>query len=436
MRTVSNVELDLGQELAEFRRDIRAWIAANAPAGLAGLADWYDGATIHTASNRDPQAQARRTSEYEEWDRRLTAEHLIYPHWPVHAGGKGWTDVQLGIFAEECHRAGVPRIKRGFGADLVSTAILLHGTTDQQQRLLPRIVNGLDRYCQGFSEPNHGSDLGAIETVGVVDGDEIVITGQKVWTSEFEPANLIFLLCRTDPTARRDSAISFVIVPFEPSNGIVIRGIRQPTGAAEFGEEFFDGARAPLGNVIGGIGNGWEVAMSTLTRERTIDLLTMHLGYADEIEALVDSARRTGAIDDPLIRQRLARSFIDTQVMRAQSAEVMANAMQGDDLEGLASGSKLFWSEHSLRVGELAMDVLGSAAFVRPTGDELDAEPVDDAYALNRWQDLMLASRAGGIYSGTNEVQRNIIAERALGLPREPRGAATAVVRSGSAVRA
>lgn len=420
MRIASQTPLDLSPSLTAFRDEMRTWIGENAPRGLSELVDWYDGVTLHTASNRDAQAHARRSAEYEAWDRTLTASRMIYPHWPEHAGGRGWSALQTAIFVEECHRAGVPRVKRGFGADLVSTAILLHGSREQQEHFLPRIVDGSDRYCQGFSEPNHGSDLASIETVGVVDGDEIVITGQKVWTSEFDAANMIFLLCRTDPSAPRDSALSFVIVPFDAANGVEVRGIRQMTGAADFAEDFFDGARAPLDHVIGGVGNGWGVAMSTLTTERTIDLLTMHLGYADEVSALARTAEANESLHESGIRHRLADALIDTIVMQAQAAEVMSDADGHRDLGGIASAAKLFWSEHSIRMGELALDVMGPAAVIRPAEDFLEA--IDGSYAVNRWQDLFLASRAGPIFSGSNEIQKNLIAERVLGLPREPRG--------------
>ncbi len=418
----SELVVDLGEELAEFRASMRDWIGRSAPPGLADLVDWYDGATILAGSNRNVHADALASPEYAAWERALVDEGLIYPHWPVAAGGKGWTEVQTAIFAQECERVGVPRVKRGFSADLVGTALLSHGTAEQQAFFLPRIVAGTDRYCQGFSEPNHGSDLAGVTTRGVVDGDEIVVTGQKVWTSAYEPANMIFVLCRTDPAAPRRDALSFVLLPFGPDNNIEVRGIRQMTGAIEFAEDFLDGARAPLFNVIGGLGNGWAVAMSTLATERGADLLGSYLGYARELRALIDHAHETGAVDDPLLRQRLARAYVDVQIMRAQAAIALSNAASGQPSDTLGFVSKLQWSEYGLRLGQLAVDVAGVDGIIRPDVQAPGAPAFVGDYRTDRWQDLLLSGRGATIFSGSNEIQRNIIAEQVLQLPREPRG--------------
>jgi alkylation response protein AidB-like acyl-CoA dehydrogenase len=263
-------------------------------------------------------------------------------------------------------------------------------------------------YCQGFSEPSNGSDLAGVQTKGVVDGDEIVINGQKLWTSGFSRANMIFTLCRTNPDAPKHRGLSYVLVPMK-DNHIDARAVRQMTGAAQFGEEFFDGARAPLFNVIGGIDNGWRVAMTTLGFERGGNASTAHLRYEKQFWELVDLARKVGRERDPLVRQNLAWAYTHVQIMRFSGLRMLAQLAEGKDPGPEASTSKLFWSEYQKRLGEIAADLRGAPGLIRPDGD---------GYPIDAWQEVFLASRAGTIYSGTSEIQRNIIAERALGLPR------------------
>src|SRR5215831_17325052 len=273
----SGMELDLGPEIARFRAELRDWIAAEAPEGLAGLADWnmaYTG-----GGNRDPQlTDAAAAPAYQEWAAKLQDARLICPHWPEEFGGQGLDAVRLAVLNEEFHRAGVPRVHRGMGESLVGPSIIVHGTPEQRAHFLPRIISGEDTYCQGFSEPNHGSDLAAVETRGVVDGDEIVVSGQKVWTSGASRANRMFLLCRTDPDVDKHAGLSYVLIDFTDP-GVQYRPIKQISGAAEFFEDFLDQVRAPLFNVIGGLNNGWKVAMTTLGHERGGRATTAHLRY-------------------------------------------------------------------------------------------------------------------------------------------------------------
>jgi alkylation response protein AidB-like acyl-CoA dehydrogenase len=292
--------------------------------------------------------------------------------------------------------------------------VIVHGTPEQRARFLPRIISGADVYCQGFSEPGHGSDLAAVETKGVVDGDEIVITGQKVWTSGAQAANMMFVLCRTNPDVPKHAGLSYVLIPFNVPE-VTYRPIRQMSGAAQFCEDFIDGARAPMFNLIGGLNNGWRVAMTTLGHERGGNASVAHLRFEREFWALVDAARERGKQDDPLIRQQLAWAYSQVQLMRFSGVRTIAQIAQGRQPGPEASISKLFWSEYHKRLGEIAMNVLGPEGLVRPEGDDYPTTP---------WQNVFLASRAGTIYSGTSEIQRNIIAERALGLPKEPKLAA------------
>ncbi|MBO0732360.1 MAG: acyl-CoA dehydrogenase family protein [Acidimicrobiaceae bacterium] len=406
--------MDLGPEVEAFRAEMRSWISDNAPKGLADLANWYGGRTGSFARGAALQA-AMSQPAYREWDARLSDAKLICAQWPQEVGGKGWDAVRFAVFSEECARAGVPLVRRGMGEALVGPAIIVHGTPEQKAYFLPRIISDEDRYCQGYSEPGHGSDLGAVETKGVVDGDEVVITGQKVWTTGAQRANMIFVLCRTDSDAPKHRGLSYVLMPFSADNKVTVRPLRQMSGAAEFCEDFFDGSRAPLFNVIGGLNNGWAPAMTTLGYERGGNATTAHLGFEQELWNLVGTARKNGKASDPLVRQRLAWCYTHVQLMRFAGLRTLAQLVAGRQPGPEASVNKLFWSEYHKVFGEIAIDVLGAEAMTGPPGGGNGS-----GYATSQWQDIFLSSRAGTIYSGTSQIQRNIIGERALGLPKEP----------------
>ncbi len=404
------MDVDLGPQYTEFRAEMRDWLTANVPAGLAELAPW-GGAQMAGGRRGRTLFEAMKDPIYATWSQRLADANLICAQWPVEVGGRGWDAVQFSIFNEELRRHGVPHVRRGMGETLVGPAIIVHGTPEQKAHFLPRIVSGEDVYCQGYSEPNHGSDLGAIETRGIVDGDEIVITGQKIWTSGARSANMMFVLCRTDPAAPKHKGISYVLVPFTEQNGITIRPVRQMTGAAEFCEDFLDESRAPLFNIIGGLNNGWAPAMTTLGHERGGNATTAHLGFESELRDLIALAQQNGTAKDPVIRQKLAWCYERVQLMRYAGLRLLSTLVEGRQPGPEASGSKLFWSEYHKIFGEVAVDVVGASAMVRPDGE---------GYDVTTWQDVFLASRAGTIYSGTSQIQKNIMGERALGLPREP----------------
>jgi alkylation response protein AidB-like acyl-CoA dehydrogenase len=404
------MELDLGPEIAEFRGELRDWIAAEAPSELAGLADWNTTGT--TGGHRDDRVAAALTHPaYAQWERALLAARLICPQWPAEFGGQGLDAVRLAVLNEEFYLAGVPRVNRGMGEGLVGPSVIAAGTPEQQAWFLPRIISGQDVYCQGFSEPDHGSDLAAVQTRGEVDGDEIVITGQKVWTSGAARATMMFLLCRTDPAVPKHAGLSYVLIDFT-GPGVSYRPIRQLSGAAEFCEDFLDGVRAPLFNVIGGLNNGWRVAMTTLGHERGGRATVQHLGFEREYWELVETARQHGKNTDPLVRQQLAQAYTSVQLMRFSGLRTLAQVAQGRPPGPEASVAKLLWSEYHKRLGEIAVAIEGADALLRPGGP---------GYPTSRWQNVFLSSRSGTIYSGTSEIQRNIIGERALGLPKEPR---------------
>ena len=404
------MELDLGPEIAQFRAELREWIAAETPPGLVGLTDWN---TVMTAGgNRGARlARAWAHPAYAEWTAKLAARRLICPHWPAEYGGQGMDAVHLAVLNEEFHRAGVPRVSRGMGESLVGPSIIVHGTPEQKAYFLPRIISGEDVYCQGFSEPNHGSDLAAVETRGVIDGDEIVVTGQKVWTSGAARATMMFALVRTDPAAEKHRGLSYVLFDFK-GPGVSYRPIKQLSGAAEFCEEFLDGVRAPLFNVIGGLNNGWRVAMTTLGHERGGNATVAHLSFQREFWDLVETASKRGKAGDALVRQQLAWAYTQAEIMRFSGLRTLAQVAKGRPPGPEASVAKLFWSEYHKRLGEIAIGIEGSDGLLRPEGD---------GYPVSQWQNVFLSSRAGTIYSGTSEIQRNIIGERALGLPKEPR---------------
>jgi alkylation response protein AidB-like acyl-CoA dehydrogenase len=404
------MDVDLGPEITRFRLEMREWIGSNAPEGLKDLTNW-GGQQVAGGRRGAERLALVEHPLHREWESRLQDAKLICPQWPAEVGGRGWDGVRVAVWFEELRRAGVPAVRRGMGESLVGPAIIVHGTPEQRSQFLPRIIAGVDVYCQGYSEPDHGSDLGAVETRGVVDGDEIVITGQKVWTSGAQRANMIFVLCRTDPDAPKHRGLSYVLVPFSADNGVQVRPLRQMSGASGFCEDFFEGARAPLFNVIGGLNNGWAPAMTTLGFERGGNATTAHLGFEQEVWDLIALAKKNGKAADPLMRQQLAWSYIRVQIMRYAGLRLLAGLAQGKEPGPEASVNKLYWSEYHKRFGEIALSVAGAGEMIRPDGS---------GYATDDWQDIFFSSRSGTIYSGTSEIQKNIIGERALGLPRDP----------------
>ena len=293
------------------------------------------------------------------------------------------------------------------GETLVGPTIIVHGTDEQRAYFLPRIVDGSDRYCQGFSEPGSGSDLASLRTRGVVDGDEIVVTGQKVWTSVYWDANMVFCLCRTDPDSPRHQGISYVLIPVRrpdgSANGVEFRRIREITGEFRFAETFLDEARAPLFNVIGGLNNGWRVSMTTLGNERGGTATTQHLEHRALFWQLVEEARRRGKLSDPLVRQKFAWAYSRVEIMRYSGLRLLSAIVAESDPGPAASTNKMFWSEYQQEVTTWAIELLG------PDGT-LITEP---------WFTQFLGSRAHTIWGGTAQIQRSIVAERVLGLPRE-----------------
>jgi alkylation response protein AidB-like acyl-CoA dehydrogenase len=339
------------------------------------------------------------------WEKLLGAAGWIGLGWPVEHGGRGASLVQQVIFAEEYARAAAPARVGHIGENLVAPTLIEFGAPGQHARFLPAIRAGEELWCQGYSEPGAGSDLANVSTRAVRHGEEWVLTGQKVWTSLAVQADWCFVLARTTPESKRHEGLSYLLVPMHQP-GIEVRPIVQITGTSEFNEVFFDGARTDVVNVVGEPGDGWRVAMATLGYERGVSTLAQQIGFERELLAVVAAARRRGRADDPIVQSRLADAWIGLHVMRQHALRTLAT-----DDPGAASVSKLVWASWHQRLGELAMDVLGV------DGTLADAFP----YELSDLQRLALFSRSDTIYGGSNEIQRNIIAERVLGLPREAR---------------
>ncbi len=382
----------------EFRRTVAGWLAENLAGRFAGLR----GAG---GPGREHEAHAERVA----WNRHLAAAGWTCLGWPAEHGGRGATLAQQVIFHEEYARAGAPARVGYLGEELLGPTLIKFGTPEQQQRFLPPIRAVTELWCQGYSEPGAGSDLASVSTRAELDGDAWVITGQKVWTSLAVDADWCFVLARTEPGSRRSAGLSYLLVPMRQP-GVTVRPIRQLTGTSEFNEVFFDGARTGRGNVVGAVGDGWRVAKATLAIERGVATLGQQVGFRRELDRLLAEARRGPARDDPLLRDRLARAWIGLEVMHAHAVRTLAGA--GADAGAAASVLKLLWSRWHQELGELAMDVRGAPSLLARGAP----------YDLDDWQRLFLFSRADTIYGGSSEIQRNIIAEQALGLPRQPRG--------------
>ncbi|MGA0355879.1 MAG: acyl-CoA dehydrogenase family protein, partial [Ilumatobacteraceae bacterium] len=334
------MDLTYPTDAEEFRSEIRSWLETNLPSG------WFDpGFEMSDEERREFNAH---------WPAKLFSGGWICATWPTEYGGKGLTTMQGVVLAEEFARARAPMRGDFFGDTLVGPTLLQWGTEEQKREFLPGILKGETRWCQGFSEPNSGSDLASLKTTAVLDGDEWVINGQKVWTTQGHHADYCFLLTRTDQTAAKHAGISYLLVPMR-QDGVEVRGITQPDGTAEFCEVFFTDARCPADNVVGGVNNGWKVANSTLAFERGQSATTGYRRFEEEYRLLVEAARANGAIDDPLIRQRLMRYFTKIQILRINGLRNLSSALSGSkDMGTIALGAtnKMFWSEMHQRAME------------------------------------------------------------------------------------
>ncbi len=384
-------------EVQEFRAEVSDWLADN----LVG-----EYATLKGLGG--PGREHEAFEERRAWNQHLAAAGLTCLGWPEEHGGRGLSVAHRVAFYEEYAKADAPDKVNHFGEELLGPTLIAYGTVEQQKRFLPKILDVTELWSQGYSEPGAGSDLANVSTVAERDGAQWVINGQKVWTSLAHWAQWCFVVARTEKGSKRHAGLSYLLVPLHQP-GVEIRPIIQLTGDSEFNEVFFDDARTEADLVVGTPGDGWRVAMGTLTFERGVSTLGQQIRYAREHSNLVELAKHTGAAEDPLIRERLTRSWAGLKAMRSYALATM-DVEEASRAAGKDNVSKLLWANWHRELGEIAMDVQGMAGLTLDDGE------------FDEWQRLYLFSRSDTIYGGSNEIQRNIIAERVLGLPKEARG--------------
>jgi alkylation response protein AidB-like acyl-CoA dehydrogenase len=386
---------------AEFRAAARAWLEANKPRGVAdrGFALAIDAETVTALT---------------EWQRRLYDGGYLGLSWPLEFGGQGKTIIESAIFNEEMARVRAPAPLNELGLSMAAPTILEHGSDDQKKRFVRKILTCEEIWCQGFSEPGSGSDLAALSTRAAVDGDHFVVNGQKVWTSLGHIADWCMLLVRTDSAAPKHRGISYLLVDMQ-SPGVTVQPLRQMTGECEFNQMFFEEVRVPRANLLGPLNGGWGVALTTLMNERATLSLATVMRFRNTFDDLAELARRvirdgSCTLDPRVIRQTLAQFYVDVESMRYLAYRNFSKLVRGGTPGPEGSISKVLWSELNQRMNEFALVLEGPhAALIEGSSSVIDE---------GRWQYGLLRSRGNTIEEGTSEVQRGIIAERLLGLPK------------------
>ena len=386
------------EEDEAFRREIAGWLEQN-----------LSGEFENVRGRGGPGDEHALFEERHAWERKLGEAGWIGIGWPKSVGGRDLDLSQQVVFHEEYARAGGPGRVGHIGEGLLAPTLIHYGSDEQKQRFLPAIRSGDEIWCQGYSEPNAGSDLANVQTRAELIGDEWVISGQKVWTSGASHSDWCFVLCRTNPDAPKHKGLSYLLVPMRQA-GVEVRPIVQLTGDAEFSETFFNEARAPAENLVGEPGDGWKVAMGTLAFERGASTLGQQMLFQNDLDRVIAVAQENGKAADPVIRQRIAQSWMGLRIQRYNALRTLSQS-EGAELSREAMITKIYWATWHRDLGKLAMDVLG------PEAEITEGAP----YQLGALQRMFLFTRSDTIYGGSNEIQRNIIAERALGLPREPR---------------
>jgi alkylation response protein AidB-like acyl-CoA dehydrogenase len=396
------MDLTLTPAEENFRDECRAWLDVHVPQ------QWHDSAF------RESLTSTGEIDFLKSWQQTLYNGGWVGLTWPREYGGRGATLMQQVIFNQEMARAKAPPLINVLGIIIAGPTIMVHGAEEQKRRYLPKILNAEEIWCQGFSEPNSGSDLASLATRASLDGDEFVVNGQKIWNSYAHISQQCLLLVRTDPSVPKHKGISALIVDMQ-SPGVTVKPLRQITGDAEFNEIFFDNVRVPRADLVGEIDDGWNVAITILMFERlnTASLLEIQTKIA--LDELIDTARRTlrngrPATEDPLIRQKLAQIYTDVEILRLSTYRSVTRFQRGQRPGPEGSIDKLFWSETAQRLFEVAMEVLG------PQGQLVKGSKwaVDSGH----WSYQFLRSRADTVAGGTSEILRNIIGERVLGLPK------------------
>jgi alkylation response protein AidB-like acyl-CoA dehydrogenase len=376
------MDLSLSPAEREFRDAVRGWIEANHP-------------------GREPDSDAEVFEFRRAWQRAVNERGWAGLSWPAEYGGAGATLVEQAIFFEEVARAGAPSMANELGLAMGGPTVIAHGTEEQKQRYLAPILSADEIWCQGFSEPESGSDLASLKTRAVRNGGEWVVTGQKVWTTYAHEAKWCMLVARTDPDAPKHRGLTYFLLDME-QDGVEVRPLVQITGEAEFNELFIEEARIPDENIVGGEGNGWPVAITTLMHERAGLAFALQVRVQVALRELRDDIREAGKANDPLVRQRFAQLHAEAQVLRLNAYRGLTATMKRGAPGPEGSLGKWHWAEVNQDLTELAMDVAGSRALV---GD-------------GSWPYRFLRARANSIEGGTTEILKNIVAERVLGLPR------------------
>ena len=408
------MDLTYPPETEPLRKEIRGWLDENLPAGW-GQPEFRMTKDERKAFNVD-------------WVHKLHEGGWICASWPKEYGGKGLSLIEQVVLNEEFARRDAPMRADFFGDTLVGPTILQWGTEEQKQEFIPKILNGTISWCQGFSEPDAGSDLASLKTRAVADGDEWVVTGQKVWTTQAQFADYIFLLARTDPDVDKHAGISYLLLPMKQP-GVDVRPIKQVDGSAEFNEVYFTEARCPRQNVVGGDNNGWKVAMTTLGFERGSSSTTGHRRFQKELDTIIATARDRGRNTDPQIRQSLAHAWTKVKIMQINGLRTLTDALHGTHHAAkLGATNKMYWSEYHRETMNLAIDILGlEGQILTGTGGDVDsvdgplARRGNPGYPVSEMQASFFFSRSETIWGGTAEIQRNIVGERVLGLPKEPK---------------
>jgi len=380
----------------EFRHAVRTWLSANVP--QEPMPSEPEGAFQHMRT----------------WQKKMCDAGWAGIHWPQAYGGRGATLLEQAVFQEELARAQAPPLANGLGLMIVGPTLMAHGTEEQKKRYIPRILSAEEIWCQGFSEPNSGSDLASLQTRAVQDGDDFIVNGQKIWTSMAHFADMCILLTRTDPQAPKHKGISFLLVDMH-SPGITVKPLRQMPGGSEFNEVFFENARVPKQQLVGQLNEGWRIAMTTLTHERGSASFGTQVQIRHSLDDIIATAQRVTRHGqplsaDPVIRQKLAQAYIRVDIMRLNNYRSITQQLRGQPPGPEASLDKLYWSETNKWMQDIGQEILGLLSQLDPTSDYYPTSA--------NLQFSFLWSRAETIFSGTSEIQRNIIGERVLGLPR------------------
>jgi alkylation response protein AidB-like acyl-CoA dehydrogenase len=392
------MDFDFSEREEGFRKEVRAWLEANLPDDLRGMA---------FAASRADKDEVRRLRA---WQKRMCEAGYVGIDWPKEFGGRGATLTEQIVLFQEMARAESPQFVNRGGVSMLGPTLMKFGTPAQQKRFLPKILTAEELWCQGFSEPNAGSDLANLQTRAVRDGDDFVVNGQKVWTSMAHVADWCFLLVRTDPTAAKHKGISFLLVDMK-TPGITIRPLRQITGEAEFNEVFFDSVRVPAANLVGKPNEGWAVALTTLAYERDLLTFIRHISLRNALHRLVKLARSRGRGGDPILRQKIANLWIGEQALQMNAYRSLTKILRGGQPGPEGSTSKLFWSQLDQELALTASEMIGPYSQI--------AEGSPWAVDRGQWEFYELLARGSGIRAGTSEILRNILAERVLGLAKD-----------------